>query len=206
MSANWIPPFKKEDVIKLGESLRYSGFSTIKQFHFQIPLFNGKQSGSLPRELCVRPNAVGVLLFDPKKSKIVLIEQFRPGALEEEESPWLLEIVAGLVDEQEDLMDAAVREVKEETGCDLLSLSSIGTYYTSPGFTNEKMHLFFGLVNAPENGGLHGIAEEGEDIRLHIISKEDVFKLLEMGKIISSPALVALQWLKINEKLVPAPQ
>jgi ADP-ribose pyrophosphatase len=197
MTIQWKPQFVKEDALIAGEELLFSGYGQIKKLDLQFPLFKGGLSNLVSRELYHRPPAVAVLLFDPEQSKVVMVEQIRMGAFSED-NPWLLEIVAGVCDEGENRVETAYREVKEETGCTILSLLPIVHYLASPGISDEKIFIYCAQVVAPITGGVHGLAEEGEDIKVHVFSLEEVFELLSLGKIISGPAVVALQWLKLN--------
>ncbi len=206
MANSWTPQFKRQEVVILKEEEAYFGYCQIKNFEFEIPLFAGGRSQPISRELIYRPSAVAVILVDPDQDKVVLIEQFRPGGLYEADSPWLLEVVAGLADPGEDIETAAKREVKEETGCEVLSLIHICGYLTTPGISCEKIQIYCGRIKAPVVGGNHGIVAEGEDIKVHIFKTEVAFKLLEEGKVLSSPALIALQWLKLNQTSLRFPQ
>ncbi len=197
MTIQWKPQFVKKEVVLLKEEKVFSGYCQVKKYNLQFPLFKGGLSNPVSRELIHRAPAVAVLLYDPKHNKVVMVEQLRMGALEEE-SPWLLEIVAGVCDGEEDLEVAARREVQEETGCNVLSLRPIFSYLTSPGILDEKIFIYCAEVVAPATGEVHGLVEEGEDIKIHVLSVEEVFELLSSGKIISSPAVIALQWLKLN--------
>lgn len=205
MADQWLPQFAGKDVFGLEEKELFSGYSRICRYSFQHPLFSGGQSHSIHREVFLRPKAIAVLLLDPDQEQIVLIEQFRVGALSEPNGPWLLEIVAGVVDEHEDLEKAAFRETKEETGCTILSLLPVGAYLASPGVSNEKLFIYCGRVQAPKTG-IYGLSEEGEDIKVHVLSIETAFQLLAQGKIVSAPAVIALQWLHINRFALRFPQ
>ncbi len=199
MTDSWQPQFEKDKLKILREERCYSGFSEIKQFELRFPLFQGGLSHPVHRELIIRPSAVGVVLVDLKREKVVLIEQFRVGALAEAHSPWLLELATGVIDEGETPEEAAEREVKEETGCDVLSLIPIFSYLTTPGIASEKIYLYCGLIEAPlETGKICGLEEEGENIRVWTFSFQEAFDLVEQGKIMSSPAVIGLLWLKLN--------
>lgn len=206
MANQWLPQFTHKDLIKLEEKEMYSGYSRVVKYCIQHPLFIGGENRSQTLEAVLRPNAVAVLLYDPDAKKVVLIEQFRIGALNEAESPWLLEIVAGVVSPGEDLEVAARRETEEEAGCQILSLIPVCGYLTSPGYSNEKIFIYCGRVKASEAGGIYGLVEEGEDIKVHVLPIELAFKLMSDGKIGSSPTLIALQWLKINLSSLQFPQ
>jgi ADP-ribose pyrophosphatase len=199
MSLSWAPQFHLKDVGILKAENVFSGRCQITQFELQFPLFGGGISKPVPRECMYRPPAVAVLLYDPVADKVVLVEQLRVGALREVESPWLLEIVAGVTEPDEPAIDTARREVEEETGCKVLALIPICTYLTSPGISSEKMIVYCGQVKAPDIGGNHGLVDEGEDIKVWVLKTDEAFRLLFEGHIVSSPAIIALQWLKINQ-------
>lgn len=205
MSMPWAPQFSLKDVVIVKEENVFSGHCQVKQFEFTFPLFGGGVSKPVARELVCRPPAVAVLLYDPDQDKVVLVEQFRVGALGEFESPWLLEIVAGVTEPDEPLIETACREVKEETGCTVISLIPICAYLTSPGIVGEKIIVYCGRIKAPDIAGNHGLVEEGEDIKVCVLKTDEAFRLLFEGKIVSSPAIIALQWLKINQSSLRFP-
>ncbi|MBU2706073.1 NUDIX domain-containing protein [Zooshikella marina] len=176
----------------------FSGFFKVDRFQLRHQLFAGGWSPVLQRELFIRPEAVGVLLLDLQHDSVVLVEQFRVGALVADTKPWLLEIVAGLVAPGESLEDVACREAKEEANCDVQQLMPICEYLSSPGGSSEKLTLFCGLVDSSNLGGIHGLEEEGEDIRVQVVKIDEAFALLGKGVINNAAAIIALQWLQIN--------
>lgn len=206
MTHSWKPEFTSNDVVILEDKIVFSGYCQVKEFQMRHRLFAGGWSSPITRQVFTRPLAIAVLLYDPDADKVVLIEQFRVGALEEADSPWILEIVAGLVDADESVEQAVYREVEEEAGCELLSLIPVCAYLMSPGTTAEKMLIYCGRVKAPSQGKVCGLVEEVEDIKVHVIPTSDAFELLFQGKITSSPAIIALQWLKINHASLRFPQ
>lgn len=152
------------------------------------------------RELYYRDDAVAVLLYDPVNDKVVMIEQFRIGAVNDEEGPWLLEIVAGMIDEGETVKQVARRECMEEAGVEVHAFETIHTFYTSPGGSSEKIYLLCGLVDSTGVGGIHGLDHEDEDIRVQVYDYKAIEDLLGSDHISSAIPLVALQWLKINRE------
>lgn len=199
MPQSYAPELKHQDVEILQEKQVSHGYLPIKEYKLRYRLFEGGWTHVLTRELMLRPNVAAVLLYDPKEDKVVLIEQFRMGALEENESPWVLDIVAGLIDEGEGSEDAAKREVREEASYTVHRLLPICRYLVSVGISNEKTSIFCGIIKIEENSNrFHGIKEEGEDIQLHILSVRDALVLLKEGKILAASAVIALQWLALN--------
>jgi len=163
-------------------------------------MFNGGWSNSVTREVMERKSAVGILPYDPILDHIVLIEQFRPGALADPQSPWLIEVIAGVLDAQEKPADVAFREANEESGCEILDLYPICEYFVSPGGSNEYLWLYCGRIDASNIGGIHGLPEENEDIRCFTLPADEAFMLLQEGKIKTSPAIISLQWLQLNRE------
>lgn len=176
----------------------YSGFLKLFKYTITHGLFKGGVSRPLIREATVRPPSVGVILFDPVHDQVVLVEQFRMGPFLSNEDPWLLEVVAGISESGETLEDVARREVEEETGYQIASLIPLSDVYLSPGASNEKLKLFCGLVDATDAGGIFGVADEGEDIRVHVLPFREAYDMVEDGRIANAPAVIALQWLKLH--------
>ncbi len=192
------------DVKILERQIVYQGHFQIEQWKVQFRLFNGGWSQPRLREVFERGEAVGVLLFDANNDQLVLIEQFRVGIVNKAKNPWLMEIVAGVIKKDESLEQVARRETQEESGLEITNLFPIYQYWVSPGGSSERMYLFCGQINAKLAQGIHGVAEEGEDIRLHVLSLKSAYDLLNQGKINNSSTIIALQWLQLNEQIVRA--
>ena len=118
---------KYQDIEVISQRTVYSGFLELVVTELRYRLFSGAWGPVVQRDCVKRPVAVGVLLYDPKREEVVLVEQFRMGALEDPDSPWLFEIVAGLVEEGEDYADVARRETQEESNCVIKILLPITT-------------------------------------------------------------------------------
>ena len=127
-----------------------------------------------------------------------MLEQFRVGAIRGGDSPWMLELVAGVVESGETDADVAHRETVEESGLALTALEPIGSFFPSPGGCSEQVRLFLGRVDAESAGGLHGCEHEGEDILVHRLPRDDVMAMLDEGRINNGHTLIALQWLRIH--------
>lgn len=177
----------------------FSGFFKVDQCRVRHDLFNGGEI-EIQRELFHRGDAVAVLLYDPARDRLVMVEQFRIGALDDEQGPWLLEIVAGIVEEGESPKDVARRECREEAGLDVHAFETIHTFYSSPGGCSEKIFLLCGLVNSDHAEGIHGLADEGEDIKVSVFEYHEVMDLLGADQISSAIPIIALQWLQINRE------
>lgn len=195
----------RSDVSLIKKETGYNGFFTINKYTLRHRRFNGEQTRVLMRECFERGHAVGVLAYDPWRDTIILLEQFRIGAYAnscseekaepDEQSPWLLEIIAGIVEPGEAQEEVAHREAFEEAGCSLLALEPIVNFYASPGGMSETTQLYCGCVNSDGIGGVHGLEEEGEDIRVIVIPYDDAVQWLKEGRLNNASAIISMQWL-----------
>ncbi|HEX6980941.1 MAG TPA: NUDIX domain-containing protein [Alphaproteobacteria bacterium] len=191
-----------QDVQIIQHETPYRGYFRIDRYRLRHKLFNGGISPELSREVFERGHAVGVILYDPDRDAVVLIEQFRVGALAAHRRPWITEIVAGIIDPGEEPADVARRETYEEAGCDVIELLPIYDYLVSPGCSSETVKLFCGRVDSRKIGGVYGLAHEGEDIRVSVVPLEDALRDLASGRIESSIAIIGLQWLALNRDML----
>jgi ADP-ribose pyrophosphatase len=190
----------KKDYKILEHHSIYEGFFKLESYTLQHTLFGGGWSAPIKRELFRRNDCVGVILYDPKRDEVVLLEQFRVGPLVHKPCPWLLEIVAGGIEAGESKEDVARREAYEETGCQIEALKLINEFYTSPGGASELLTLYCGKVDSTDIGGIYGLEAESEDILVTTQSFEAVYELLEQGRIKSGIPIIAIQWLALNRK------
>lgn len=186
------------DVEIFEKTVCFEGFFRLERYCLRHRLFNGEWSHPLAREIFERGHAAAVLPYDPIRDEVILIEQFRVGALTAPDGPWLLEIVAGMIDTDETAQAVAIRESLEEAGCVMTDLIPLYDFLVSPGGTTERIALFCGRVDVTHAGGVHGVSEEGEDIKVHVIKLDAALALLQSGKINSASAIIALQWLALN--------
>lgn len=192
----------KKDAKILNKQTLYNGFFRMEKYHLQHELFAGGWSGEMHRELFERGNCVAVVLYDPKRDEVILIEQFRVGAIENPiNTPWLIEIVAGIMEAGESPEDVAKREAFEEAGCEISELIKINRFYLSPGGSSEKITLFCGLINSENIGGIHGLAHEHEDILVRAVPFSTAYEMIENNEIDSAIPMIAIQWLALNRKL-----
>ena len=156
----------------------------------------------MTRELILRPRAVGVLLFYPAQQQVVLVRQIRVGMLDEGQNPWLLELVAGMVESGEEPIEVAARESLEEANTKPQDLLQICEYYNSPGISNERITLFCGRVDATQAGGIFGLDAEHEDIEVVVLSLADALAKVASGEINNAMSIIALQWLQLNQPML----
>lgn len=178
----------------------HDGFFKVDSYQIEHELFAGGRTEAFTRELFERGEASAVLLYDPKKDLVVLTEQYRIGAAldKNEASPWLLEVVAGMIEADESAEEVARREAEEEADCQLNHLIPISSYWSSPGGTSEKVHLYCALIDSEGLGGIHGLQDEHEDILVRIIPFQVAFEGIESGAINNAATIIALQWLKLR--------
>lgn len=190
------------DIEIIDKTTCYQGFFRIDRYQLRHRLFNGEWGESITRELFERGHAAAVLPYDPIRDEIILIEQFRIGALEAPGGPWLMEIVAGIIEPNETAENVVKRESIEESGCIITDLIPLYDFLVSPGGMSERIALFCARVDTTHAGGIHGATDEGEDIKVHVVSRETALNYLKTGKINSASAIIALQWLALNRENV----
>ena len=192
------------DTVKIIEKETvFQGYFRIDRYRMQYRTYAGGWSEEVLREIFERGHAAAVLLYDPDRDAVALIEQFRVGAYAAGwDNPWLLEIVAGIIEKGEAPEDVACREAQEEAGCAISDPLPIVRMLTTPGGSSESIMLYCARVDVREMGGIHGLSTEHEDIKVVIIPFDEVMELLEKGAIQNATALVALQWLALNRETV----
>ena len=185
--------FEQKDVCVHSISTRYQGFFKMNEYSLQHKKYSGELSESFTREVFERGDAVVVIPYDVRQDKVLLIEQFRPGALRGEDSPWLLEFIAGMFDENESPVDVAIREAKEEANLSIKAddLQPIMQYLSSPGGMSERIHLYLAKIDSDliDDGAVYGLPEENEDIMLHLVSRCHALELLAQGKMINAATI-----------------
>jgi ADP-ribose pyrophosphatase len=187
-----------EDVRILEEAEVFRGHYGVRRIILEHRSFRGGWSAPITREVFERGDAVGVLLWDPGRDELVMLEQFRAGALRESDSPWMLELVAGVVEPGESDLDVVQRETLEEADLTVTAVEPIACFYPSAGACSEQVRLFVGAVDSGSAGGVHGCDDEDEDILVHRLPRSEVMSLLDAGRITNGHTLIALQWLRIH--------
>jgi ADP-ribose diphosphatase len=179
-------------------SVAFQGFFRIVRYRLRHRLFAGGMGPLLERELFERGDAAVVLPYDPLRREVVLVEQFRLGAIEYDADPWLLEPVAGIIEAGESAPEVARREAGEEAGLEVLDLVPIGSYYPSPGGSSELCEAFIARVDSRDAGGLFGLADHGEDVKAHVLPLATALAGLEDGRFRVASTLITLQWLALH--------
>ena len=178
----------------------YQGFFKMVRYDFKHRLFAGGWSDTVKREIFERGHAVAVLPYDPETKEFVLIEQIRIGALATSDNPWLIEVIAGVIDEGETIRDVCCREAEEEAGIQLQNVTSAMSYLASPGGTTERIHIFMATTDSTTASGIHGLDHEAEDIRVHRVAEQDALEWLENGRIDNAATIIALQWFFMHKQ------
>ncbi len=187
-----------DDVDILERKFVYQGFFKMEKILLRHRLFEGGWSGTIAREMFVRGQAVAAVMYDPRHQLIGLIEQFRIGAIDSTNGPWLCEIVAGMAEAGEKPEQVILRELLEEADMKPERLIPICDYFSSPGGTDELLTLFCALGDLKDIGGIHGLEDENEDIRVIVVPEKEVFEQLYNGRYNNAATLICLQWLILN--------
>jgi len=212
-------PFDYKNVKIIEKKVAYQGFFKLSCYTLQHTLFKGGYCKPIVRECFERGHAVGVLAYDPWQDTIVLLKQFRIGAysaideylsvnengterINDTHSPWLLEVIAGIVEPGESDIDVAHREAYEEAGLTLIDMEAIGNFYSSPGGTSETTQLYCACVNTNQAGGVYGLVHEGEDIQVRVYPYDEVVSLLKSGQLNNACTMITVQWLMLNKNMI----
>ncbi len=178
----------------------YSGFLELARYQLRIPVVGAPARVSLERECVEGLRSAAVLPFDPAAGRIVLISQFRIGALGSAEGAWLLEPPGGVIAGKEDPAETVRREAWEEAGCCIGAMRYIGACRTSPGFSDERVELFCGAVDSAglrPTGGMHADGEWTEVVTMDL---DTAIRDLGQGALTAATAIIALQWLALNHR------
>ncbi|MCO6553652.1 MAG: ADP-ribose diphosphatase [Gilliamella sp.] len=200
---NSLVNFDKNDVFNLTKRILYKGFFSLLEYRFQYRKFDGSISEIVTREILERGQAVVLLAYDVKRDEVVLIEQIRIAAIETQDSPWILELIAGMMDhENESFEEVARREAMEEAGVVIGRCKPIISYLASPGGLTEQLHILVGEVDSSTAEGIHGLDEESEDIKVHVVSRTQAYQWVKDGVINNAASIIALQWLELNHEIL----
>jgi len=189
----------KKIVELLDQTKLSDGFFPLIRYRIRHSLFAGGMSRPIEREILMRDRVAAVLPYDPDRDAVVLLEQFRAGKFAAGAAdPWMIEIVAGIIEAGETPEDMARREAVEEAGCQLGAMEALPGFYPSAGGSSEYTYLFCGRVDSRGVGGIHGLDHEDEDIRVIVEPTDRALERLARGEIDNAISIVALQWLALN--------
>lgn len=196
-------------ILDLVEDYSFGNMFRVNRARLQFRRFDGHMCEEITRINFERGDSVGVLLYDPDEDVVLLTRQFRypvyagfdPEMIKEggAEQAWLLEVVAGSIDPDTSVLEAASKEVLEEAGYVAKGdFRPIATIYSSPGWSSERIYLFLGLVDHKDKvneGG--GLPSEGEDIQVESLSFEEAMMMIDQGEINDAKTIIALQHLAL---------
>jgi ADP-ribose pyrophosphatase len=184
---------------KLQASIRdrvtlHDGFLKVYRYDFEVERYAGG-TARLEWEVMERGDAVAVLGHDPQRDEIVLVNEFRPGALVRGDYPYRDNLVAGAIEPGESPIEAAVREMQEEAGLELREpvLVHPGAYVSSGG-TSERIALVYGKVDTSAAGGIHGAPTEREETLAVVLPAKVFIERVRSGAINDFKTLVAGYW------------
>jgi nudix-type nucleoside diphosphatase (YffH/AdpP family) len=191
------------------EDYHYRRFS-IWRARLQYRRSDGKLSEPATRVNFERGDAAAVLLHDPEDDRVLLVRQFRypvyttlPANARQDagaEPAWLLEIIAGMIEEGQAAADVARREAEEETGYEVTGdLHLIAEVFVSPGASSERVTIFLGQTDSrhPKGHG-GGLAAEGEDTEIVWVPRAEALDWLARGEIHDAKTMIALQYLALH--------
>ena len=184
-----------------GTKSLYKGFFGMDLYTVSYEGFDGTIVGPMSREIFERGDAAALVPYDPVRDEVILIEQFRPGAIRKDQNPWLLEVVAGIVDEKDgsNTLNTVLREVREEAGVECTDAVFATRFFTTPGGSTESIDLYIGKVDASKAGGVHGLASEHENIRVFAVPFPEIMKMLDNGDFCNAIVIVGIQYLALHK-------
>ncbi len=184
----------RQDVDVVSVETEHRQQLTFSTLLYKYRLFTGVWSQKQQSQLLELGDAVSVVLYDPGRDSVVLVEQFRPGAIQSH-NPWLLELVGGVVEENEAITAVAAREVNEETGLLIAQPELVYQYYSTPGVSTEKVSLLYAECDSYQVSHFAGLESEGEDIRVHVVTRKQVIQWLHERILREVNTILGLQWL-----------
>lgn len=192
----------RDDVELLNAKNVYRGYARVEEYTLRHHHYDGSWSAPVTRELFKSGDAVVVLPYDPVNDTVVLIEQFRISAYDRGITPWLVECIAGRIDKDESPEDVAIRETKEEAGCEINNLIKIGEMFASPGIFAEYLTVFCAQTDSTSVQGFHGLDDEQEDIRAIVLDFQKALTAMEAGRFVTAPIFLCLNWLARNREIL----
>lgn len=168
----------------LSEETKYQGkVFTVKKLKIQLP------DGKLADRDIVEHNGGAAICAVDDEGYIYTVVQYRIATGGE-----MIEIPAGKVENGENPRECAIRELTEETGLKAGNITHIASYYATPGYCTEKLHIYFatGLtIGNPDR-------DEGEFLHVRKYKIDELMKMIEEGKITDGKTIIAVQWAKMN--------
>ena len=174
----------------------YRGFVSVDEALLRYERFDGTMSQPVWRLSVQAPLSTAVVLLDRDRREVILVEQFRYSAWTAGRG-WVVELIAGTVEDAERAEQAARREVLEETGYAAGGLQLIASFFVTPRMSSARVALYYAEVgDADRRGPGGGRRVEGEDIRLRRLGVDQLAAALRRGEIEDAKTLVGLLWLQ----------
>jgi len=176
----------------------------MKILGLRIRLDNGEE---VQREVEDHGRAIAVLPYDPERRRALLIKLLRAPVLLTTGEVDLLEAPAGMIDENEDPAETTRREAREETGLHLDTLEHVGTVWSSPGLSTERLHLYlaaYAQSDRVEAGG--GVSNEQENITVLETPLQELWSMVQSGQIADMKTLTLVLQLHARRPQLFAPE
>jgi ADP-ribose pyrophosphatase len=154
------------------------------------------------RDVLMGGKVVLVIPVDVTRQKLVMIRQFRLAAHLANGHGDLVEFVAGRVETDETLAEAASRECKEETGVAPAKVVELLTYLSTPGVTDEEITIFLAAVDSAQVSEGPLVSPDGERLFVHLVSVGEAVAALDRNAMRFGPLVIGLQWLALNRNRV----
>lgn len=189
--------FTREDVTSSTMVRKHAGFFTLEEHRLTHRSYRGQKVEDVTREVFVGGDAALLLPYDAKRDRVLLVEQFRAGPwARHDQSPWMLEPIAGRIDPGETPEEAALREAEEEAKVTVSDLHAIAKVYASPGCNTEFFHIFVGLADLPDDiTGVAGLDSEAEDIKSYLFGFDALMEMVDRYQAANAPLVLAALWL-----------
>jgi len=175
----------------------FNGFLKVNRYEIEAERHEGG-TDTYERLVMERGHAVAILAYDPRRDEVVLVNEMRPGILIAGEYPYTDTLAAGGIAQGETPVETAVREAQEEMGLELKDAREIQSGYVSSGGTSEKIHIVAGIVDTSKAGGIHGCADEHENIKSRIVSADKFIEEVRTGVNKDLKTIIAGYWLAEN--------
>ncbi len=202
----FLPSSLQDDIdVKLHRET-YANFFSVEEYDLRFRRFDGSYSPLVNRAVFVSGDAATVLPYDPKRDRVLLVEQFRVGCYARgDKNPWSLEAIAGRIDAGETPEQAARREAVEEAGLTLSALEKVSQYYPSPAAKSEYLYSYVAVADLPDDAaGVFGVEGEAENIRGHLIDRAALQAMVASGEIGNAPLVLSVLWLEMNYRRLQA--
>jgi len=191
----------KPKILKEAQLLKK--FNDIREYDMQhASLVEGiDYAAPINREVIFCTDSVNVLIYLKSIDSFLFCEQFRTGPyFNGEENPFSISCCAGMVDKDTPPEEMAKIEVFEETGIEIetTDLTFITSAYPSAGRMTEKVFIYMVELDYAPDIGFYGLAEEGEEIKTHIIPRTKTFEMLANNEFLSATTCLALNWFRAN--------